>query len=171
MQNDRYASAYPSTITVRDHTGVRHLPALLSNPSPLTADPNTANALAAITQAPAALSVQIGTTYADRAEGFRRSTLPLWWTFSGATAGLVTVVWVVGPLTGGWQFLFGWYIATLIAAIALVSIAVWAWMWRRWHHDSPDAIISRAADARLEMARLWWRTELERTYNLHGDQS
>lgn len=131
--------------------------------------PAAASALAALTDTPSGSSVSIATTYADRAVGFRTSTLPVWLTFCGATVGLVTVGWLVGPLTGAWGFLWGWWLTSLIAALAIVSLAVWLAMWSMWHRDSPDAIASRTADARLRMAERWWNAELFRVYGGEKD--
>ena len=120
--------------------------------------------LAELTNTPAAHQVVFKASYTDRADGFVRSTLPLWWAVSGAAAALVLVVWVVGPLTGKWGFLLGWWVTTEIVVIALTSVGVWSAMWWRWHRDSPDAIASRAADTRLRMAERWFEKELYRVY-------
>lgn len=120
--------------------------------------------LAELTDTPAAHQVVFKASYQDRADGFVRSTLPLWWAVSGASAALVLVAWIVGPLTGMWGFLLGWWVTTEIVVIALTSVGVWAAMWWRWHRDSPDAIASRAADTRLRMAERWFEKELYRVY-------
>lgn len=127
-----------------------------------------AQPLAELTNTPGAHQVIFKASYTDRADGFVRSTLPLWWAVSGAAAALTLVVWVVGPLTGRWGFLLGWWVTSEILVLAVSSIAVWAAMWWRWHHDSPDAIASRAADTRLRMAERWFEKELHRVYG--GDE-
>lgn len=123
-----------------------------------------AEPLAALTATPGSHMVEFATNYNDRAAGFVRSTLPLWWAVSGASAALVLVVWIVGPLKGWWAFTIGWWITSEILVLALTSVGVWAAMWWRWHHDSPDAIASRSADARLRMAEAWFNRELARVY-------
>ena len=120
--------------------------------------------LAALTQSPGVHTVEIRTTYTDRAEGFVRSTLPLWWVVAGSAAALVLLVWIIGPLAGKWAFALGWWIASEIGVLSVVSIAVWVTMWWKWHYDSPDAIASRSADARLRMGEKWFERELKRTY-------
>jgi len=120
--------------------------------------------LAELTNTPAAHQVVFKASYTDRADGFVRSTLPLWGAVSGASAALVLVAWIVGPLTGAWGFLLGWWVTSEILVIAVSSIAVWSAMWWRWHRDSPDAIASRAADTRLRMAEKWFNAELNRVY-------
>ncbi len=120
--------------------------------------------LAELTNTPAAHVVTFKASYEDRARGFVHSTLPLWWAVSGSGAALVLVAWIVGPLTGLWGFLWGWWLTTEVLVIAVSSIAVWAAMWWRWHRDSPDAIASRAADTRLRMAERWFEAELNRVY-------
>jgi hypothetical protein len=80
----------------------------------------------------------------------------------------VLVVWVVGPLSGKWAFLLGWWVTSELLVIAVTSVGVWAAMWVKWHRDGPDAIASRSADARLRMAERWFEKELERTYG--GDK-
>ena len=120
--------------------------------------------LAELTNTPAAHQVVFKASYQDRADGFVRSTLPLWWAVSGAAAALVLVVWVIGPLSGKWGFLLGWWVTSEVIVIALTSVGVWAAMWWRWHRDSPDAIASRAADTRLRMAERWFEAELNRVY-------
>lgn len=123
-----------------------------------------AEPLAALTAAPATHQVVMASSYNDRAAGFVRSTLPLWYTFCGAAAALVLVAWIVGPLTGRWAFAIGWWVTTEILVLAVTSVAVWAAMWWRWHRDSPDAIASRSADVRLRMAEKWFNRELARVY-------
>jgi hypothetical protein len=123
-----------------------------------------AQPLAELTNTPGAHQVVFKASYTDRADGFVRSTLPLWWAVSGASAALVLVLWVVGPLTGKWGFLLGWWVTSELLVIALSSVAVWAVMWWKWHRDSPDAIASRAADTRLRMAERWFDAELNRVY-------
>lgn len=120
--------------------------------------------LAELTNTPAAHQVVFKASYQDRADGFVRSTLPLWWAVSGSGAALVLVAWIIGPLTGRWGFLLGWWVTSEILVLAVSSIAVWAAMWWRWHRDSPDAIASRAADTRLRMAERWFEAELNRVY-------
>lgn len=127
-----------------------------------------AQPLAELTNTPGAHQVIFKASYEDRAAGFVRSSLPLWLAVSGAAAALVLVVWVVGPLTGKWGFLFGWWVTSELLILAVSSIAVWAAMWWRWHRDSPDAIASRAADTRLRMAERWFEAELNRVYG--GDK-
>lgn len=129
---------------------------------------NGAMPLSELTQTPAAHQVVFKASYEDRAVGFVRSTMPLWWAVSGAAAALVLVVWVIGPLTGKWGFLLGWWVTSELLVIALSSIGVWSIMWWRWHRDSPDAIASRAADTRLRMAEQWFEAELNRVYG--GDK-
>jgi hypothetical protein len=124
--------------------------------------------LAALTQSPGVHQVELRASYEDRAAGFVRSTLPLWWAVTGAAAALVLVVWVVGPLSGKWAFLLGWWVTSELLVIAVTSVGVWAAMWVKWHRDGPDAIASRSADARLRMAERWFKKELERTYG--GDK-
>lgn len=127
-----------------------------------------AEPLAALTASPGVHLVEMAASYQDRADGFVRSTLPLWWAVSGAAAAIVLVGWVMGPLTGRWAFALGWWITSELLVLAITSVAVWAAMWWRWHHDGPDAIASRSADARLRMAERWFDAELERTYG--GDK-
>jgi hypothetical protein len=124
--------------------------------------------LAALTQSPGVHLVEVNATYDDRAAGFVRSTLPLWWAVSGAAAALVLVIWIAGPLSGRWAFALGWWVASELLVLAATSVGVWAAMWWRWHRDGPDAIASRSADARLRMAEEWFRRELDRVYG--GDQ-
>lgn len=127
-----------------------------------------ATPLAELTNTPGAHQVVFKASYTDRADGFVRSTLPLWWAVSGAAAALVLVVWVVGPLTGRWGFLLGWWVTSELLVLAVTSVGVWAAMWWKWHRDSPDAIASRAADTRLRMAERWFEKELHRVYG--GDE-
>jgi len=124
--------------------------------------------LAALTQSPGVHLVELTATYDDRAAGFVRSTLPLWWAVSGAAAAIVLVVWIVGPLSGRWAFALGWWATSELLVIAVTSVGVWAVMWWKWHRDGPDAIASRSADARLRMAERWFDAELHRTYG--GDE-
>lgn len=120
--------------------------------------------LAELTAAPSTHVVELHTNYDDRAAGFVRSTLPLWWAVSGASAAIVLVIWVVGPLSGIWAFALGWWATSEVAVLAVTSVGTWAAMWWRWHRDGPDAIASRAADTRLRMAEKWFNAELERTF-------
>jgi hypothetical protein len=124
--------------------------------------------LAALTAAPGTHVVEFQSSYNDRAAGFVRSTLPLWWAVSGAGAAIVLVIWIVGPLSGKWAFALGWWATSELLVLACTSVGVWAAMWWRWHRDGPDAIASRSADARLRMAEDWFRAELKRTYG--GDE-
>jgi hypothetical protein len=120
--------------------------------------------LAALTASPGTHLVELRASYDDRAAGFVRSTLPLWWAVSGAAAAIVLVIWIAGPLSGKWAFALGWWGASELLVLALSSVGVWAAMWWRWHRDGPDAIASRSADARLRMAEEWFRCELNRVY-------
>jgi hypothetical protein len=120
--------------------------------------------LAALTATPGTHLVELHATYDDRAAGFVRSTLPMWWAISGASAAIVLVVWVIGPLSNMWAFALGWWATSELLVLALTSVGVWAAMWWRWHRDGPDAIASRSADARLRMAEKWFSAELKRTY-------
>lgn len=120
--------------------------------------------LAALTATTGTHVVQLHASYDDRAAGFVRSTLPLWWAVSGASAAIVLVVWIVGPLSGAFAFALGWWATWELLVVAITSVGTWAAMWWRWHHDGPDAIASRSADTRLRMAEEWFRAELHRTY-------
>jgi Zn-dependent protease with chaperone function len=122
----------------------------------------------ALTESPGSHAIVLKTTYQDRAEGFRTSTAPVWFVATGATAALVTIGWAIGPVGGWWAFLWGWWISSLVVAVALVSLLIWLAMWWQWWRASPDAVASRQADARLRMAESWFNRELERVYG-HGD--
>lgn len=139
-------------------------PAPAPAPAPEMGSMAGAVPLAALTQSPGVHLVEVNATYEDRAAGFVRSTLPLWWAVSGAAAALVLVIWIAGPLSGRWTFALGWWAASELLILALTSVGVWAAMWWRWHRDGPDAIASRAADARLRMAEQWFTRELNRVY-------
>lgn len=123
-----------------------------------------ATPLDALTRSTGVHLVELQASYADRADGFVRSTIPLWLAVSGSAAGLVLVAWLVGPLAGRWAFALGWWIASELGVLAVTSVCVWAAMWWRWHRDGPDAIASRSADARLRMAEKWFDKELGRVY-------
>ena len=120
--------------------------------------------LAALTASPGTHMVELRASYDDRAAGFVRSTLPLWWAVSGAGVAIVLVIWIAGPLSGKWAFALGWWATSELLVVAITSVGTWAAMWWRWHRDGPDAIASRAADTRLRMAEEWFRAELRRTY-------
>lgn len=139
------------------------VPAVRESQPEMSSMPAAAN-LATLTQSPGVHVVELNASYDDRASGFVRSTMPLWWAASGAAATLVLVVWIIGPLSGRWAFAVGWWAMSELGAIALTSIAVWALMWWKWHYDGPDAIASRSADARLRMAEKWFDEELRRVY-------
>ena len=126
--------------------------------------------LAALTASTGAHVVELHASYDDRAAGFVRSTLPLWWAVSGASAAIVLVVWIVGPLSGKWAFEMGWWATSELLVLAITSVSVWAAMWWRWHRDGPDAIASRSADTRLRMAEQWFSAELKRTYGSDPDE-
>lgn len=165
----------PRTITIRDRGGVRYLPAdeapvvtTREHTQPLV--PAAASALQAMTATPESHHVTIATTYTDRAHGFTASTRPVWYVTMGATFGVVTVGWLLGPVGGWWGFLWGWYVVTVIAGLALVSLGVWLVMWRAWHRAGPDAIARATVDARLRMAERLWTLELERMYGGQQDE-
>lgn len=140
------------------------VPAVREQTSPTMGTMEGAANIAALANTPSTHQVQMVTSYADRAIGFRHSTMPIWLAFAGASFALVAVVWILGPLTGQFAFAFGWWVTSEIGVLAVVSLGVWGVMWAKWHHTSPDAIASRTADSRLRMAEEWFNRELDRTY-------
>jgi hypothetical protein len=166
--------AQAQRVTYADQVQAGIVPASLRGPNFVAMEPKPqptefasmagAVPMAALTASPGVHLVEFKASYLDRADGFVRSTLPLWWAVSGASAGIVLAIWTFGPLTGRWGFLLGWWATSELLVIALTSIGVWAAMWRKWHKDGPDAIASRAADSRLRMAEKWFSKELDRVY-------
>jgi hypothetical protein len=118
----------------------------------------------ALTKTPESHAVIMKTSYADRAEGFTKSTVALWRTVAMGTGGIVLSVWLLGPVSGAWGWKWGAFSVSMIAAITLASLFTWAWAWSKWQHVGPDAIASRTADARLRMAEDWFYAELNRMY-------
>ena len=120
--------------------------------------------VAELSRTPESHMVVMKTSYADRAEGFTRSTVAIWRVTATGTAAIVLAVWLLGPVSGAWGWKWGAVAVTEILTITLASLFVWMWAWARWQRVGPDAIASRTADARLRMAQDWFYAELNRLY-------
>jgi hypothetical protein len=176
LTDDQLAAIPAGAVTVAEeapYAGAKTRQTLvLPTPAPRGEMSSMAGAvpLAALTASTGSHIVELHASYDDRAAGFVRSTLPMWWAVSGASAAIVLVVWIIGPLSGKWAFEMGWWATSELLTLALASVGVWAVMWWRWHHDGPDAIASRSADTRLRMAERWFSAELKRTYGDNDEQ-